>query len=927
MGRPVVEHFNTNIFLNSVINGIDLFSTVDPDGDQIRFYNIEDYQSDPTGGFFRLNGIALENGSQFRVEASELQFLEYVSGSRIGWEGFRVIAVDVNGEFSTAADSGRLYTVRENVTRPTVENRPFSALANEATPVQPHIRAFDPDGYPIVQYFIRDRFVDNGFLTIDGEQVPQGEYRLVKTEDLDTVFYNTTDGPSSEPFDVFAYDGELWSERRTFDVTTVANVNRPVAQFTRGETQSFEIIDMAPLTNVTDDDGNSIKYYEFWNTSPHAIHGDLLLQGVVQPRKQWIRVEADELGDLEFRSPNRDFVQQIRYRGHDGKFQSNNGTISITTEFVFPPVQPELGNQGLVFDQQLVEYRITDLFQKVDTGKAHTKYQVFDANDFGQVSSRFEFDNDELAPLTIHEFTAAEADAFVRLRTGDYNNRSLDDIYVRAENEDGLWSDWSRLQVRTEPEYRTSTAPTSLWTQVPGLTRDSQGRIELSYSFMQDFPNYNTGEAVDDDPPANFSQFNQSQRISVRRAFDEIEKLTDLKFEEVSDLTTNVLGQRGGIYRFGNYGVEDSDAAAFAFFPSGAPEAGDSWYNRYALGTPIFDADGEIVAVLDPTLTPYSGAYTTLIHELMHNLGYNHVFDSSGGTGTLPPATNNDNFNVLSTFTGVRRDGLSPTTPQLYNVESIHIDYGVNTNFNPGDDVYGLADYWSENPAFTETLWDGGGIDTLTLEGSNPLIGQGADFTPNLYANKIDLSPGGFSTFNGFNENVSIAFRATIENAIGSDLDDTLLGNHVANQIIGGSGDDEIEGRAGDDTLTGGVGSDRFVFGVGDGNDVIDEQRGAGRDVIQLTQFPTLDSLEDDLRFTRSGNDIIIDLKLDNSDNSEGQIRIVEQMFGRNRIERLELNGTQIDLVNLSSQLTTASDQQFQITSETSAFGNLVAPI
>ena len=37
MGRPVVEHFNTTVFLNSVIRGEDLFSTVDPDGDAISF--------------------------------------------------------------------------------------------------------------------------------------------------------------------------------------------------------------------------------------------------------------------------------------------------------------------------------------------------------------------------------------------------------------------------------------------------------------------------------------------------------------------------------------------------------------------------------------------------------------------------------------------------------------------------------------------------------------------------------------------------------------------------------------------------------------------------------------------------------------------------------------------------------------------------
>ena len=923
MGRPVVEHFNTNIFLNSVIDGADLFSTVDPDGDAISFFRVEDYQSNLTGGFFRLNGIAQANGSQFVVTAEQLAQgqLEYVSGSRIGFEGFRVIAVDVNGEFSSAADFGRVYTVRENVTRPTVANRPFNAIANEATSIEPFIQAFDPDGFPITQYFIRDQFQNAGFLTIDGVAQEQGVYQLVQAEDLNTVAYNTNGGPFTENLQVFAFDGQLWSERRDIEITTIANVNRPVAQFTRGQLNSDEILDLGALVEgrITDDDNNSIKFVEVWNTSPHDVHGEIVLNGIVQPRREWIRVEANELDQLQFTPAENDFVQQIRFRGSDGLFLSNNGTISIETNFVIPPVQPELSTSGLIYEQQLVDFEIDALFAQVDDGNALTRYQIYDGNGFDQLSARFELNNDPLDALTIHEFTVAEANAGLRLTTGDFNNRSLDDIFVRAENTDGIWSDWTRLQVRTEPEYRTSTSPTSLWTQIPGITRDSQGRLELSYSFMQDFPDYNTGEAVDNAAPENFSRFNQQQRISVRRAFDEIERLTNIKFNEVSDLSTNVLGQRGGIYRFGNYGLENSGAAAFAFFPSSNPEAGDSWYNRFALGEPIFDDAGNFVD-FDPTLTPYTGAYTTLLHELMHNLGYNHVFDDSNGTGTLPNVTNNDNFSVLSTFTGERADGLFPTTPQLYNVESIHIDYGVNTNFNPGDTLYGLDDYWSENPAFVENLFDGGGIDTLSLEGSNPAIGTG-------FPNAIDLSPGGFSTFNGFLDNVSIAFRAEIENAIGSDLNDEILGNHLENVIVAGSGDDFIDGRVGNDILTGGVGSDTFVFGVGDGNDVIDEQRGAGRDRIELSDFPTLNSIEEDIVFTRSGNDIIIDLKLDNSDNSEGQIRIVEQLFGRNRIETLELQGVDIDLVDLSNQLTAAVDQRFQLTGNSSAFGALVAPI
>lgn len=927
MGRPIVEHFDTTVFLNSVINGEDLFSTVDPEGDPINFYLVDDFQGDQTGGFFRLNGIAQPNGTQFRVEADELQFLEYVGGSRITFEGFRVIAVDVTGEFSTPANSGRIYTVRENVTRPTVQNIPITALANETTPLAPFIVGNDPDGFPIIHYQIRHSADDNGQLFVGDELVPAGEFRLVFAENLDQVTYVTTGPASTETIDIVSFDGELFSTIQSNTITTVPNVNRPVAQFTRGEAQSGLLTPVAPLVNVTDDDGNSIKFYDFVNTSPHSVHGELVFNGIVQPRQTPFRVQPDELDQLQFLGGEREIVQQIRVRGSDGLFLSAFGTISIETEIVIPPIQPTLVNQGILLEEQLVEFALDDLFTRTDAGNETVRYQLYDGNGFDQLSARFEFNSNELDALTIHEFTAAQADQFVRLTTGDFNGRHEDPILVRAQNSDGLWTEWSSLQVRTEPEFRGAIAPSSLWTQIPGLTVDATGRLELSYSFTQDFPDGNTGEAVDNDPPENYSPFNQQQRVATRRAFDEFERLANINFIEVSDTSTNVLGQRGGIYRFSNYGLINSNAAAFAFLPSAAPEGGDSYYNRIFLGTPFFDNNGNIVAAADPTLTPFTGAFTTLLHELLHNLGFNHVFEDANGTAVLPVATRTDNFSVLSTFTGQRADGLFPTTPQLYDAEAVQQFYGVNTNFNSGDTVYGLDDYWSENPEFTENLYDGGGIDTLSLVGSDPTIGQGRDGTGILYGNAIDLSPGGFSTFNGFNENVSIAFRADIENAIGSDLDDTISGSHLANVITAGAGNDVLEGRTGNDTLTGGAGSDVFVFGVGDGADLIDEQRGAGRDTITLTSFPTLDRLEEDLRFTRSGNDLIIDLNLDGSDVNDGQIRIDEHFFGRNRIETLELGGQRIDLTNIASQLTGTPGQRFELTSDSSVFGSLAAPI
>ncbi|MGI9353593.1 MAG: calcium-binding protein [Rhizobiaceae bacterium] len=66
-----------------------------------------------------------------------------------------------------------------------------------------------------------------------------------------------------------------------------------------------------------------------------------------------------------------------------------------------------------------------------------------------------------------------------------------------------------------------------------------------------------------------------------------------------------------------------------------------------------------------------------------------------------------------------------------------------------------------------------------------------------------------------------------IEDIIGSNFDDVLIGNEPANDINGDDGDDEIGGGNGNDTLRGGNGTDVLVGGAG----ADDLQGGAAFDI------------------------------------------------------------------------------------------------
>ncbi|AUX75353.1 calcium-binding protein [Sinorhizobium fredii] len=90
----------------------------------------------------------------------------------------------------------------------------------------------------------------------------------------------------------------------------------------------------------------------------------------------------------------------------------------------------------------------------------------------------------------------------------------------------------------------------------------------------------------------------------------------------------------------------------------------------------------------------------------------------------------------------------------------------------------------------------------------------------------------------------------SIENVVGQNKEDTILGNGVANTLKGGMGDDRLDGRAGNDKLeggahgdllTGGSGADHFIYVTGDaigsGDQITDFKRGEDKVVIDKDVF------------------------------------------------------------------------------------------
>ena len=120
--------------------------------------------------------------------------------------------------------------------------------------------------------------------------------------------------------------------------------------------------------------------------------------------------------------------------------------------------------------------------------------------------------------------------------------------------------------------------------------------------------------------------------------------------------------------------------------------------------------------------------------------------------------------------------------------------------------------------AARKTLVDTSGIDTINASAvSSDLV--------------LNLAAGAESTIAG--NTLTIGASTSIENAIGGDGNDVILGNGLNNTLIGGRGNDTLDGGGGIDTLIGGLGDD--IYYVDSLEDIVIEYENEGYDIIYST--------------------------------------------------------------------------------------------
>lgn len=321
------------------------------------------------------------------------------------------------------------------------------------------------------------------------------------------------------------------------------------------------------------------------------------------------------------------------------------------------------------------------------------------------------------------------------------------------------------------------------WTLTQVLNQLNSGSLWSSNTITYSFPTTSTNMYTGGGEGAGFTTLSNLQITIAEYALTGWDDLIAATFQEGSGKTNiEIANTTTGI----DY--------AHAYYPT----TGSVWFNS--------DYDD----VKNPVVGDYG--FGTFIHEIGHALGLDHMGDYNGG-GTWAPSSYQDStvLSIMSYFGPDHNDGegkvmwadwtkggtsYSAQTPMLNDVMAIQAMYGADTTTRTGGTVYGFNSNITGNAGKIfdfdvngnpiVCIYDASGNDTIDLSGFST-------------KSSISLVAGTFSDCNEMTNNISIAYTATIENAVGGSGNDTITGNDVANILTGGRGNDTISGGDGDD--------------------------------------------------------------------------------------------------------------------------------
>ena len=449
------------------------------------------------------------------------------------------------------------------------------------------------------------------------------------------------------------------------------------------------------------------------------------------------------------------------------------------------------------------DFILPDLVVNANTSTIHASLQANQSDVFYKftIESKTEvtIDHAKLAQNFDISFCIPTKDGYQGVQYRYYNNRPQQHIYdlasgtyyLKVESKNKL-SQTTDITIpfssadKTVP-FKTflSAAPNILKADTQQakfpLAYDKDGNLELTYSFdLTKVPN-----SVD--LLSNATPFSAIQQQATRLALEEYSHIAKLTFREIS---TN-SAERANIIFTNAQTLGDA--------------AGDtkqllSLTNDTLSATVRFS----LSETENANLSRGGEGFHTLLHEIGHALGLKHPssYGEGGASSDVPfliESKDNQQYSIMSYNIHPYKDdveqfkfyentgAVSAKTPLLYDIAAIQLLYGANQDYNISNTLY----HWDQDTDPFMCIWDAGGVDTIDVSNQtqNQIIDLRAGAFSSLGAVKLQYSDDTIERYPA-KDNVSIAYGTLIENAIGSNKDDTLIGNSVANQLTGNAGHD-----------------------------------------------------------------------------------------------------------------------------------------
>lgn len=366
----------------------------------------------------------------------------------------------------------------------------------------------------------------------------------------------------------------------------------------------------------------------------------------------------------------------------------------------------------------------------------------------------------------------------------------------------------------TKPEYNQQQIIVALQTSWTGGDQGSYMRWakpSVSYSIDSGIPVPVSSRGSNGKEGVGYTNMTPTQKATAQTAFQLWKDLSNLQLVESSstpkaDVTLN----------FSSTTFKDGTYAA--------PEVNESYKSiNYTFATDRIWFSTKDETNLDPAMVVGKYGQNSMVHEVGHAVGLSHPGPYNAGESeplsyerNAVFAKDTRQYSVMS-YWGYYNKTLNSwviadpdtsvlpeniiycQTPMLYDVLAIQSKYGANNSTRVGDTVYGYHSNFAmddpekaifdfelnKNPIYT--IWDAGGNNTLDCSGYS------------LGSQKINLTPGSYSSVIGMNENVAIAYNCKIQNAIGGGGDDWLTGGNLAPvyTLKGNAGNDQVAGSQG----------------------------------------------------------------------------------------------------------------------------------